>query len=342
MSFESQYNQFILSNEKTLFFVSNKYRKFLRSLIEKEDFYFLAFDNNGNIVGALPCFINRNKEYGNLLNSGPFYGSNGGIIEFENNSKVRIALINEFYNFAKQNNCVATTIISSPLDPMEEFYEQVTCYTYQDLRIGQLTPFPQYTEEIDDVLMKMIHQKTRNMVRKAQKLKITVHNEQSNEYMNFLISTHQENMMVIGAKAKPEGFFRLIQEYFINDSDYKIYVAKKDGQLIAALLLFYFNKTVEYFVPVVKAEYRNSQPLSLLIFEAMKDCISKGYKWWNWGGTRATLNGVYNFKKRWGTKDKPYYFYTKIFNATVLKKTKEQLMEAYPYFYVAPFDKLSG
>jgi hypothetical protein len=340
-SFESAYEHFLLRNERTLFYASNKYRKFLKALLEEEDCYFLAFNDSGEIVGSLPALMKRNERYGNVLNSLPFYGSNGGVIEFNKNTEVRIALLNEYYHFAKKNNCLVSTIISSPLEFMEEFYEQQTDYTFKDSRIGQITALPKDTKDIDQVLMALFHQKTRNIVRKAQKSEVIVSAEPSDEHLSFLIKTHQENIAVIGGLAKPEKFFRLIRLYFDYGSDYKIYIAQKEGRFIAALLLFYFNKTVEYFTPVVKAEYREYQPLSLLIFEAMKDSIRRGYKWWNWGGTWQTQEGVYHFKKHWGTKDKPYYYYTKIFNDSVLNMSKGQLLEEYPHFYVVPFCKLA-
>ncbi|MBC7865488.1 MAG: GNAT family N-acetyltransferase [Bacteroidia bacterium] len=337
-SLEKQYDDYLPGSPETLLFASNKYRKFLKSFLNEEDVYFVALDEQGEIKGVLPAFLKKNNEFGNVLNSLPFYGSNGGIIEFEQNETVRDLLVNEFYKFAEKNNCVSSTIISSPLEPMEEFYERTTSYTCKDSRIGQLTPLPQLTDDIDGAVMKTIHYKTRNLVRKAQKLEINVGDGPDETYLDFLIQTHQENLAAIGGIAKPEHFFRLIPSHFNYGSDYKIYVAKKDGQVIAALLVFYFNKTVEYYTPVIKAEFRNSQPMSLLIFEAMKDAVANGFTWWNWGGTWATQGGVYHFKSQWGTQDKMYYYYTKITDSSILNRTKEQLLKEYPYFFVAPFN----
>lgn len=339
-SLEKQYDNFLLTNPRPPFFHSNKYRKFLKKFLNEEDAYFLALDQNGSILGVLPSFLKRNKECGNVLNSLPFYGSNGGVIEFKKNDAVRKALINAFYSFAKKENCVASTIVSSPLHLTEKFYEENTHYTFKDSRIGQLTPLPLVSENIDEVVMQLIDSKMRNLIRKAQKLEITALPGTGKEHMDFLIETHQENLAAIGGIAKPESFFRSIPECFDYGSDYKIYTAKKDGKNIAALLLFYFNKTVEYYTPVIKSEFRSSQPLCLLIFEAMKEAVSGGYEWWNWGGTWTSQGGVYHFKKQWGTEDKMYYYYTKIFDDSILKNTKKELLENYPYFFVAPFDKI--
>ncbi len=339
-SLEKQYDDFLLKSSDSLFFASNKYRKLLKKFLNERDVYFLAINEKGEIKGALPAFLKQNNELGNVLNSLPFYGSNGAIIEFENNENVRLALVHEFHNFAKANNCISSTLISSPLDAQEEFYEKNVAYTCKDSRIGQLTPLPQVSVDIYSTVMKLIDSKMRNLIRKAQKLEIEVSSENGDQLFDFLIDTHKENLAAIGGLAKDEKFFRLIPEFFTCGSDYKIYYAKKDGQLIAALLVFYYNKTVEYYTPVIKAEFRNSQPMSLIIFEAMKEAVSNGYKWWNWGGTWATQGGVYHFKSQWGTEDKMYYYYT-VVDKTIFNKTKEQLLDAYPYFFVAPFNMLA-
>ena len=121
---------------------------------------------------------------------------------------------------------------------------------------------------------------------------------------------------------------------------YKIYIAEKDGEKIGALLLFYFNKTVEYFTPAIVEKHRNLQASALLIYKAMIDASTNGYHWWNWGGTWLSQGGVYDFKKKWATLDYPYFYYTTIYDENLLNTPKEILLKEYPYFFVAPFGKL--
>ena len=107
------------------------------------------------------------------------------------------------------------------------------------------------------------------------------------------------------------------------------------------MLIFYFNGTVEYFTPVIRPEFRHTQALALVIYEAMKDAVQeKACKLWNWGGTWLSQGGVYDFKKRWGTEDYPYYYYTKVFNQELLKVNSKDLLDEYAGFYVLPFNEL--
>ena len=113
------------------------------------------------------------------------------------------------------------------------------------------------------------------------------------------------------------------------------------GEPVAALLLFFYNRIVEYYTPVVRKEYRNSQALSATIFRAMCDASNQRYSWWNWGGTWLSQDGVYRFKSRWGTKDLPYRYFTSVHNPAVLKSTPAELRAWYPLFTV-PFSALSS
>ena len=72
----------------------------------------------------------------------------------------------------------------------------------------------------------------------------------------------------------------------------------------------------------------------------MQDAIVKGYKNWNWGGTWLSQGGVYDFKKKWGTTDYPYFYYTRIFNQSLRKATREELLSHYEGFFVLPFSQV--
>lgn len=205
-----------------------------------------------------------------------------------------------------------------------------------DERMCQFTKLD-YTDK--DGLMNSFHYKTRNMIRKSQKQDITI--VEDNSGVQFLYETHLENMTAIGGKAKPKFFFDNISNYFTAGVDYRIYIAQKDGLNISALLLFYFNGVVEYYTPVIKAEYRALQPNTLLIYHAMQEAATRGYKLWNWGGTWKSQEELYRFKSRWGAMDVNYNYYVTIKNKSLFNSTPQTLLEEYAYFYTIPFNLLN-
>ena len=326
---ELEYEDFIYTEKRSLFNASLKFRDLIEWLTSAEPTYLLAVEDN-RIIGALPSFIKYGK-YGPVLNSMPWYGSNPGIM-----GKAKKELINAFYQLAKDKSVIASTFINRPFED-KQCYDKYMLPTYIDGRIGMVTTLPEYSDKIGDNIFNMIHQKTRNLVRKAQKNNISVKSDQN--ALHFLANLHKINMEAVGAPPKSIKFFDKLSELFTYDKDYKIYTAEMGGKLIAGLLLKYFNKTVDYMTPAIDVNYRSYQPLNLLIFEAMKDASAKGFKYWNWGGTTLPgMEGVYHFKKRWGSDECVYTYYVNTYKN--ISQTKEQLLKKYPYFYVIPFSEL--
>jgi len=342
---EDEYERVLMSDEHTLLYASIKYRNLLRRIVGGKDFYLVAKDK-GEIIGVLPTFLKYNPQYGNVINSLPFYGSNGGVIckasLSENDAKtVKRKLLQALRNLAHQEKAVISTIITSPFETHIDVYEKFT-HHYRDVRIGQITILPQEKKDVDSALMATFHVKRRWHIRKAMKSKIICRHSSDIEDLRFLANVHKQNIESIGGLAKSWDFFRTIPEVFEYDKDYRVYIAELNYKPISALLVFYYNRTVEYFCPATIPEYRSLQPNSLLIFTAMKDAIMRGFKYWNWGGTWLTQKSLYDFKKRWGTHDFMYYYYVTIYDdiSEIKRLGKNGILREYPYFYVLPFAQL--
>ncbi len=322
-----RYESFLFNIEESLLYYSTKYKELLEEYLQVDSEYLIAVDNN-EIFGILPL-MKKSGKYGTIINSLPFYGSNGGVLATTN--KAHRLLVDEYNKLIEDVS--ASVYITNPL---RDNSKRVN-YDLLDMRIGQWT-FIGYKEDIEGNIMKSYHSKTRNMVRKAIKEDVKV--EINNFQIGFLYETHYENITSIGGKPKERRFFELIEKHFDAGKDYNIYVAMLNGKKIGALLLFYYNQTVEYFTPAVVSRYRSYQPNSLMIYQAMIDAAQKGYKWWNWGGTWLTQEGVYRFKRKFGAVDKEYRYFIKINNSNIYNSTKEELLKEYENFYVIPFSKL--
>jgi Acetyltransferase (GNAT) domain len=326
-----QYEAFVLSHPETLLYQSWRYQSLLTELLGCTQQGLLALADDGRIAAALPLMA-MDGPLGRVLNSLPFYGSNGGLI---GDDPFALAALRGAYKAITQTAGVAvSTVIENPLAAHSALDLE---HDLVDQRIGQFTPLLQ-SSDVQEGLMQSFHYKTRNMIRKAEKVGVTVRVD--SDAMPFLYATHQENMREIGGLAKPYGFFEKLPQHFEAGRDYRIYAASLSGEVVAAVLVFFYNRTVEYYTPVVRKEFRETQALSAAIFSAMCDAASEGFSWWNWGGTWLSQDGVYRFKSRWGTRDIPYHYFTRVFDAAVLSAPRQQLLAAYPYFFTVPFSAL--
>lgn len=344
--YEVDYTNWLLSVENSLLYASLPYRNFLLRLLDNSrPFYLLAFEQD-RIVGALPAFLKHNSRLGNVLNSMPFYGSNGGPIvasQATHKTVIQKALLEAFLALAQENQVISSTLISNPLEPLVEFYDSCLQSSLRDERIGQITSLPinpGSSEMLKETLMVGFHKKTRNAIRKAQGSQVVVRHAESLEALQTLAMLHQKSMTAIGGSVKPWPVFAALRETFVYDRDYLLYLAEKDEVAISALLVFFYNRVAEYYIPATDEGARIYQPMSLLVYEAMQEAVRRGCLYWNWGGTWLSLSGVYNFKSRWGTRDYSYYYYVHVWDESILLQSKQVLLKEYPYFYVVPFGSL--
>ncbi len=333
------YTEHLLKSEYSLFYSTVTYKKLLEKILGCNSYYILAIMND-EIIASFPLMIKTSEKYGSIANSLPFYGSNGcftinpGLNE-NNKEIIKQEIIKEVSSIICSNKCKASTFISNPFEnPV--WYDNNFVYDFKDYRIGQITPLPKYSKSIEDDLLKSFEEPRPRNIRKAIKSNITCIDDNSNKYLDFLYNIHIDNMAKISGKAKKKIFFDSITGDFSRD-EYKIYVALHENVPVAAMLLFYFNQTIEYITPVIKEEYRNFQPLSLLVYKAMIDAVQNGFKYWNWGGTWQAQEGVYSFKKKWGARDMHYNYYTKIYDNDFKNIDKEILNSEFPNFYAFPY-----
>ena len=338
---KKQYQLFLKQNNHFLWYVSLEYKLLLENYLNVNSLY-LLIKKEGNIVGCLPLMESRNTPIGTIINSLPFYGSNGSFlidkkVEKNEATKIMNLLLGSLLSYVDKKNVAALTLITSPFDiHSKEFLEDNFEFTFSDFRIGQITPLP---SNKNDLLTIFENPRPRN-IRKAIKSGVLIRQSTTDEDFDFLATLHQQNIESIGGKSKSKLFFESVKKLIPNDN-YSLFIAQIQEKKVAALLLFYFNDTVEYFTPCSIFEYRNQQPSSLLIFEAMKDAIEKKYKFWNWGGTWESQKGVYEFKKKWGAKDMHYFYFTKILDRKILKSSKDELEKLYPNFYTLPYKNLN-
>ena len=329
-----QYEEYLLNNHSAMIYYSLKFKKFLKKQTDSSAQYYIAVDEHNNINGILPLML-KDGPLGIVINSLPFYGSNGGILSDSDDAKE--VLLEKYLEIIRGNEIAAATLIENPLDKNYPYHK--IQYDELDFRIGQLTDISGDFDSLEDIMLRF-DSKTRNIIRKAVKSDVQI--EIDNSQFEFLQKIHVDNMHSIGGLAKGPEFFENVQNIFEAGIDYNLFIAKKDDEIIAATLVFYFREVIEYYTPVIVKEYRSFQPLSLIIASAMLDGSRLGYKWWNWGGTWQTQGGVYDFKSKWGTIDLNYNYYTVVNNKQIYESSTEYLLKYYGGVFVIPFNKLKS
>jgi hypothetical protein len=312
------------------FFRSPAHLAFVREVTKSELGFALAL-RSGEPVAAMP-FAARLGKAGAVINSLPYYGTYGTVVG-ETDGSVQV-IIEGLLDHARRSGVAAVTLVDDWRSP---------CFCTvggEDFRTERSNQFIDLSRMRSTAPIEFYHQKTRNLVRKAEKIGVQVRRSHDAGDIAGLAAAHRENMAAVNGIAKPSYFFELLASPERSLGDSLLYVASIDERDCAYLLVFRCGDTVEYYMPAVFVADRASQPLSLLIHQAVCDAVEDGFRFWNFGGTWPTQDSLRHFKIRWGSSETHYNYYTYVLDKRILAAERESLLRDYPFFFVAPFDRL--
>lgn len=328
--FLDAYGRLWAEHDHDSFFRSPAHLAFIRDVTKSKLGFALAVRGSGP-VAAMP-FAMRRGDAGAIINSLPFYGTYGGVVGETDGRTVQI-VVEGLLDHARRSGVAAVTLVDDWRSPCfrtvggEDFRTERSNQFIDLSRMGSVAPIEFY------------HQKTRNLVRKAEKIGVRVRRSHAPDDIAGLAAAHRENMAAVNGIAKPSRFFELLAlpERPLGDS--LLYVASIDGRDCAYLLTFRSGDTVEYYMPAVFVADRVSQPLSLLIHQAICEAVQDGFRFWNFGGTWPTQDSLRHFKIRWGSSETRYSYYTHVLDKRLLAADRDSLLREYPFFFVVPFDR---
>jgi len=318
------------------------YLKLLSAYLNNEPLCFVL--KQGAVpLGTLALFVTEGPA-GKIANSMPYYGSYGGCLvdpslRPDDRREVKSKILLRLVEWAEEENIKLITVINHPFEEDEDLYRAVLKPTFQDERVGQVLRLPHGSSTRDPIdLLLQMHKKGRNVVRKGLRL-TEVKAENETGAFTFLYETHVKNMYAIGGIPKERSFFDMVYRMLIPGRDYRLYVGYVEGERAAACLTFRYGGVIDYFTPAINQRFRSSQALSAIIMRAMQEGTREGFKWWNWGGTWRSQEGVYRFKARWGGDDKLYKYHIKVLGdvGDFAKIGRNDLLFFYKYFYTLPF-----
>lgn len=328
---EQPLRQFVEGHDHGLIYYTPRFRQFLLSVLgpDCKCDYRIAM-RGGLPTGILPL-LTRNTAFGTVINSLPFFGSNGGVLASDAASEA--ALRSEYERLSRAQDVACATWIEHP------FVEQgAPPHDFEDERIAQWTALPDNGDA--DALAKVIESSARRNAQKAERQGVTV--EETPDELMFTRAAHRANIGAIGGRTKPDSFFEMLPRDMAFGRDWTLYVARHDGRPIASLLLFMCGRTVEYIMPAIGEGAREVQPTAALLMRAMTDAMRRGARLWNWGGTWLTQDNVYRFKRKWGASERRYRYLVSVNDRSILSRTQDELAAAAPFFFTVPYSLLEG
>ena len=327
---EWDWDSFLRRHAGALFAHSLAYRDLLVEELGCDAEY-LVVREGGEIRGVLPLMWTEGPG-GRICNSLPFNGSHGGALAAD--SRADAALIDAWNERASDPDTLAATMIENPFreggapEPVHEFTDE---------RVTQFTVLPP-AEGGEAAVRALISPEARSNVRRAARRGVEI--ELDDSALPEVHRIHEQVMTGFGVRPKSRRFFDSIAELLRPRDDFDVWVARVEGEVAAALLVIRFAGVSEYFASGTLDGFRRHHPHPALVYAAMVEETRRGARIWNWGGTRDGMDGVFHFKRKWGSLAGRYRYFVRVNDRSLLDAAPGEIVARFPGFYVVPFSAL--
>ena len=147
--------------------------------------------------------------------------------------------------------------------------------------------------------------KTRNMIRKGERAGLEIETGWQN--VDAFYDIYASYMQAIGVFFHSRNFFVQMGAHLGECAE--LISAKKDGVVVAAMVILYGGRIASYPFQSASVEHRNLAPNQFLIWDAIKRCIARGIVTLDMGESRVG-SSVYKFKTNFGGVPHDLYYYS--------------------------------
>lgn len=278
------WDAFVLSSPHGTFFHLSAWKTVIEEALGRRCHYLLA-RSGGRIRGVYPLSSARSLLFGNCLVSLPLAVYGGVCAEDEETYQALLsagAKLGASLNAAYVEMRNAAEPFPSDL-PSRDLYVTFT---------QELAPGP-------DALMKRLPRDTRYAIRKS--LKAGLDWTEDVALMDFY-DVLAQSFRDLGTPVFPKNLFRVIQREFPRDC--RVFGVRKDGELIASVLCFYFKDQVLPYYAGARPEHFRHAPNNFMYWNLICQSHREGLRTFDFGRSKQGT-GAFHFKSSWAMEVRP-------------------------------------
>lgn len=247
--------------------------------------YFLYAQRDGAIQGVLPLGHIRSRLFGNALISTPFcvYGGVAAVTE-----EAREALVEAACELARRLG----------VDYLE-LRNQVRRHPDWPAREDLYVTFRKAMDPDPEANLKAIPRKQRAMVRKGMQAGLESSEDPGVER---LYAAYSESVRNLGTPVFSRRYLEVLKAVF--GEDCRVLTITRQGELVAAVMSFYFRDQVLPYYGGGTALARDFKGNDFMYWELMRRSCQQGLRWFDYGRSKIGT-GSYSFKKNWGFEPEP-------------------------------------
>lgn len=299
-----------------------------------------VYGEEGGIV-LYPFLLNSINQLGYKLNDSYYdiqgaYGYNGIVTSSKDDGF--IARFHDcFDQFCQEHHIVAefsrfhpllnNQILASP--KMQTFYSRHTVSL--DLSLSE-----------DDIWMKQIGSKNRNMIRKAEKEGVTIVESDGYDTFKRLYDGTMTNLHAEDFYFFPQAYYEGYKQTFKDKS--MLCLAMYEGKPIASSMFMFSDDYAHYHLSGRDKEYSRYAANNLILWYAIRKAKERGCKWFHFGGgtTGNENDSLLKFKKEFSRTETEFWIGKRVHNQAVYNDIVRQWRTKCPEHYESNKVKLLG
>lgn len=285
------------------------------------------------LTGILPALLRR-TDIGSVLCSLPFFGPNAGPLCRESDAGAVVpALVEAARDILRAEPKPLSMTIYGALGLEDDDY---LARAMPDAVI--IDRFSQVTRLDGSPWSKGL----RYDIRRAHSLGLGIDDRVDSSRIRDMYALYRQNCTDAGIPPKSPDLVADLAAQARPGGPVRVYFAFLDGAMVAALIVLWGPRTLSYYLPCTLAEARALQPGAALIAHAAEQARAAGLILWNWESSPSRESGVYRFKARWNAEEVPFRIRVEPFIALDALRAlgRDRLAEAFPHYFVYPFDRL--
>jgi CelD/BcsL family acetyltransferase involved in cellulose biosynthesis len=181
-----------------------------------------------------------------------------------------------------------------------------TDFVTSDLYVRWLLPLESDAQAAWSKLRKPVQRQ----IRKAEQLGVRVRLAQERREMLAYYELHvRTRCKKHGMPAQPRRFFLELWDTFAAAGKLKLLLAEYEGKTVAGMIFLAAGQTLRYAYGASHERYLQLAPNNLLMWTAISQGGSEGYRLLDLGRTACENQGLMEFKRRWGAVKEPLPYY---------------------------------
>jgi FemAB-related protein (PEP-CTERM system-associated) len=251
--------------------------------------YFLIAKRSEEVIGVLPLVEIKSRLFGHALVSTPFCVYGGVIAD---DQEIQSALEKEAVAIAED----------LAVDHLELRYKTEQSNDFI-LKQAHSTFGCEIAKDHEQILAN-VKKKQRAVIRGSFKNELTHSVTQNiNEFYDLLSQSYRN----LGTPIFTKRYFENLIQVFDDTVDITL-VRDKNNNPSSAVMNVYFNDTVLPYYGGGNNNARDIKSADYMYYQVLCNAQQRGFKWFDFGRSKNE-SGPFNYKKHWGMKPNPLYYY---------------------------------